>query len=1277
MHARDRSLEKTDINACRGPHALQSKHEQEVPRQERNLIPMSVSCCSTVASPPLIRYDVFLNFRGEDTRDNLVSHLRAELDRKNIVTFMDDRLGRGQEISPALLKAIQESCIYVLIFSPNYASSTWCLDELTKILDCKKRYGRYVIPVFYKVTPSIVRNQRERYGEALAELEDRFMDKVLAWKAALTQAAGFSGWDSHVIRREHTLVAEIVKDILKKLNRPSMSDHQGIIGIENHIASIQSLLNLESPSIRIIGIWGTGGIGKTTIATQIYHKLALQFGSSSLVLNVQEEIERHGVWHIKEKYTSELLEEGKSFSYKRLKRSNVLLILDDANNSGQLKDLIGGHDNFGEGSRIIVTSRDMQVLKNADADEIYEVKEMNFQDSLKLFSLNAFKQNHPPSKIFMELSVKVLNYAKGIPLALKVLGSLLYGRTREAWESQLQKLEKLPDREIFNVLKLSFDGLDEEQKEIFLDIACFYRGHEEIVVAETLDSCDFSANIGMDVLKDKSIISVLEGRIVMHDLMQEMGQEIVRQECINNPGKRSRLWKHEEIYHVLSKNKGTDAIQCIFLDICSIKRVELVAKTFNKMDNLRVLQFYKFSRFRHGNVLLLSFLESLPDGLKFLRWDDFPQRSLPLNFCPENLVRLEMWHCHLEELWKPNQELTKFCLRYLIICFLRQDLPLPKLKRLDLSYSSKLNRIPDLSLSPNIEEIILSYCRSLTQVDSSAFLTKLNFLCLNGCVELTSVTIPSNILSRSSGSILLSNCRKLETFSTSRSQSVFDTSIHHSNKLSWLDLSNCESLTSSSFEFDLSKFKFLKRLDLGNCSNLTIFPEIGDTMENLTVLNLMGTAIRELPSSLCRLVELEELSLDNCPSLEIIPSSIGSLTKLCKLDLFNCKSLETFPSSIFKLKLTELNLYGCSMLRTFPEILEPAETFAYISLTKTAIKELPSSFNNLVGLRSLSLNMCSDLESLPDSIANLNLLSELDCSGCTKLAQIPSDIGRLPLLRKLSLRESGIVNLPESIAHISSLKSLYLSDCKKLECIPQLPPFLKKLLAFDCPSVTRVMRNSRIQIPPNSEEATFKFHFTRTEQLDPSARVNIADDAWVRITNEAYRSVFFCFPESVIPQQFLCRSKGRSVTVNLCKDNRLIGFALCVVFEPLLAKSDIGYGHYRFRYRLKFESDDGINTLPAPDELIDFYWKNRKEIVDQDHTILWKYNLESLCKRLTLCQFEIPKYHDNLSVKECGICPLYAKEKDDNNAGAGSGDYSGFLRFSKNDIEEPSGSKVA
>ncbi|XP_061345105.1 disease resistance protein Roq1-like [Gastrolobium bilobum] len=1206
---------------------------------DRKLVPITASSSSVAVSPPL-KYDVFLSFRGEDTREGFTNYLYDALCRKNIETFIDNSLVRGDEISSSLHQAIEESNIYVIIFSQHYASSTWCLDELTKILECKERYGRLVIPVFYNVDPSDVRKQRGSYADAFVLHDQRPNHQVSQrWKAALTEAAGLLGWDSKKYSPEYKLIEEIAKDILGKLKRSSMIDHQGLIGIHKHIAQIQSILDVESTAVRIIGIWGMGGIGKTTIAGAIYHKLATQFSCRCFVENVQEKIERNGIHHVQRKYLSELLEEKIpnlifGFLKERLKRRKVLLILDNVNNSGQLNDLLGGHGSFGQGSRIILTSRDMQVLKNAKAEEIYEVKEMGFQDSLQLFSLNAFKQNYP-TEHYMWLSEKVLNYAKGIPLALKVMGLLLYGRTKEERESTVGKLEKLPDPETFNVLKLSYDGLDDEQKDIFLDIACFYRGHDMNIVKQTLDSCGFSAAIGMRVLIDRGLISILKDKIVMHDLIQEMGQEIVRQQCVKDPGKRSRLWKHEDIYHVLRKNKGTDAVQCIFLDMCQIKEVQLHAQAFKMMDNLRLLQFFKSNKRQDSKVHIPSFLESFPDDLRFLRWDGFPQRSLPLSFFAENLVRLDMRDSHLQILWERDQT----------------------------------------SLSSQILK---------------NFLNKLNCLWLNGCVELRRLNLTSSVLSKSSGLIVLYGCCKLEMFSVSNATTGVllgnnlrskKQSYHHNFQSprsvleefsDTFDPLDCPELNEEPRDnIHLLELKMLRE------RSASLFPSLNELcwLDLSYCESLSRTAIQELPLSLHHLVGLEELSLHRCQRLEFTPPSIGSLSKLCKLDLNYCESLETLPSSIFKLKLTKLDLYGCSMLRNFPEILEPAESFAHLRFTKTAIKEIPSSLEYLVGLQTLSMNLCRDLQFLPNSIGNLTLLSQLDFSGCDKLSEIPSDIGRLSLLRELSLSGSGIVNLPESIAHLSSLESLDLRCCKGLECIPVLPPFLKHLLAFDCPSV-RSVSSSRFNVSSDSKEEVFKFHLTNSQELDPGSQSNIADDARLRILKDTYRSVFYFFPGSSVPHWFRYRCKGDSVTLNMdslnwCNDNTSIGFALCFVLGPDEGMDHGEGGCGAYSYRFIVESDDGMHVVPIHDPL-----PNSGSQLKGDHITLWKccFDSSSMSQMLShvhnltfeICKRDGAFWRKIFKVKECGISPFYSQKKNDN-GGAGAGDCSNFQRFSNND----------
>ena len=141
-------------------------------------------------------YYVFLSFRGEDTRNGFTGHLYRALFDKGINTFIDNDLRRGEEISLELLKAIKSSKISIIIFSQNYAFSTWCLDELVEILNCKEN-GQLVLPVFYKVDPSEVRKQEGNFKVALAEQEIKFknnIEKVQKWRAALKEAASLSGW---------------------------------------------------------------------------------------------------------------------------------------------------------------------------------------------------------------------------------------------------------------------------------------------------------------------------------------------------------------------------------------------------------------------------------------------------------------------------------------------------------------------------------------------------------------------------------------------------------------------------------------------------------------------------------------------------------------------------------------------------------------------------------------------------------------------------------------------------------------------------------------------------------------------------------------------------------------------------------------------------------------------------------------------------------------------------------------------------------------------------
>ncbi|KAJ9697383.1 hypothetical protein PVL29_009276 [Vitis rotundifolia] len=148
------------------------------------------------SSPPNLRWthDVFLSFRGEDTRDNFTDHLYTDLVRKGIRTFRDDKLKRGEKIAPELLNAIEKSRSSIVVFSKTYADSRWCLDELAKIMECRREYRQIVLPIFYHVDPSDVRKQTGSFGEAFTRYEENWKNKVRSWREALTEAGNISGW---------------------------------------------------------------------------------------------------------------------------------------------------------------------------------------------------------------------------------------------------------------------------------------------------------------------------------------------------------------------------------------------------------------------------------------------------------------------------------------------------------------------------------------------------------------------------------------------------------------------------------------------------------------------------------------------------------------------------------------------------------------------------------------------------------------------------------------------------------------------------------------------------------------------------------------------------------------------------------------------------------------------------------------------------------------------------------------------------------------------------
>ena len=240
----------------------------------------------------------------------------------------------------------------------------------------------------------------------------------------------------------------------------------------------------------------------------------------------------------------------------RLQKKKIFLVLDDVNKLDQLNALCGSQEWFGEGSRIIITTRDDDLLSRLKVHYVYRMKEMDGNESLELFSWHAFKQPIPIEG-FGNLSTDVVKYSGGLPLALQVIGSFLLTRRRKKeWRSVLEKLKLSPNDEVLEKLKISFDGLsDDDMKEIFLDIAFFFIGMNQEDLTMILKHCGHYADIGISVLVQQSLITVdRKNKIGMHDLLRDMGREIIRNKSTEGGKEPSRLWRYEDVHYVLSKD---------------------------------------------------------------------------------------------------------------------------------------------------------------------------------------------------------------------------------------------------------------------------------------------------------------------------------------------------------------------------------------------------------------------------------------------------------------------------------------------------------------------------------------------------------------------------------------------------------------------------------------------------------------------------------------------------------------------------------------------------
>ncbi|KAF8090420.1 hypothetical protein N665_0477s0024 [Sinapis alba] len=603
------------------------------------------------------RYHVFPSFHGPDLRRKFLSHLHNLFASKGVTVFKDQEIIRGQTIRPELQQAIRESRISIVVLSRNFASSSWCLDELVEILECKEAWGQKVMTIFYDVDPSDVRIQSGDFGRAFEKTSG---EHSLTWED------------------EAKMIEKIVVDVANKVNVIPSLDLKGMVGMEARLKKVNSYLHGERNEVKMIGIQGPAGIGKTTIARALFNQLYANFELKCFI-DLKESYRSDGIG-VKLCLQSQLL--SKILNQKDVKINHlgaikewlqdhkVLIVLDDVDDLEQLDVLI------------IVTTEDRKILKAHWVNNIYHVDYPSEEEALEILCLSAFQKSSPMNG-FEEISKKVANICGNLPLGLYVVGS------------SLLLIKKIED-----VLKVGYDKLLKKDKSLFLHVAFFFNNEAVDHVTTMLAESNLDFRNGLKTLADKSLMRISStGWIHMHSLLQQLERQVVQGQS-NDSGKRQFLVDAQEI------RDGIGSVVGISFDMSKISGEFFInGRAFEGIPSLHFLRIYGRYFGKDATLDMSGDMKYLP----YLR--------------PKCLIEIRIQFSKLEKLWGGIQ-------------------PLSNLKNINLGYSKRLREIPNLSKVTNLEALTLKYCTSLVELPSSIWnVHKLKKLRMGDCRKLLLIPI--------------------------------------------------------------------------------------------------------------------------------------------------------------------------------------------------------------------------------------------------------------------------------------------------------------------------------------------------------------------------------------------------------------------------------------------------------------------------------------------------------------------------------------------------------
>ncbi|XP_057846636.1 disease resistance protein Roq1 isoform X2 [Cryptomeria japonica] len=605
----------------------------------------------------------------------------------------------GDSFISAIETAICSASVHVAIFSKGYAESPWCLAELVLMLHSHAK----IIPVFYGVKPWELRHiEKGVYASAFSDYRKKYrhLDKLKEWEEALQSVSFTIGYEFH--NSDLRDCKSIVSAVLKEVQRAkSLHVAKYPVGLDKLVedfktscldeldSHMQCRINKEGKeAAEILGIFGIGGVGKTTLSKELYNQKRSQYTRSCFLFDVREASEKGELSSLQTQLLRELFhyeppnfhstEDGTSYIKNCIRRSSFpsfLIVLDDIDHVKQLDvlsvmDMVHKFNN----SLVIVTTRDVGVLIRAGITFGYNLKGMNRNDARALFCSHALGQPRPAPG-YEDMVETFIDISGGLPLSLEVLGTHVHGRTQDYWQLEFNKASKVLPQDIKKRLKISFDALDSEEKQIFMDVACFFIGKSKRMAIQVWNGSGWSGQHGLETLKNKCLVEEIIDYsdqdcilLRMHDHLRDLGREMANE--LTFP---LRLWGPQHLKSLESKG---------FESILAQTKGRCFNSIFDRSMNSQITFFLGESDDCAEKSAILLWLQ--------LDVDHKERKCIPSWIPLQNLETLRISGGLLKRMWQSHQQ------------------PPSQLKELQISQTI-LKEFPDLSgISNHLETVVLA-----------------------------------------------------------------------------------------------------------------------------------------------------------------------------------------------------------------------------------------------------------------------------------------------------------------------------------------------------------------------------------------------------------------------------------------------------------------------------------------------------------------------------------------------------------------------------------------